>query len=138
MTSAYPARGNKQAKTFEDVSFEEYVLMSKQQRSSYTSLSPSHYQTQTSFLFHNNRGGARDCPVTDFLGRLEHFDEDFEILLDFLNVPEMTSYFNQNGKTVTRKNAFGHNHLIKENINEEVADKLAPIYQGKHDVIGES
>lgn len=137
MTSAYPVRGNKPAKTFEDVSFEEYVLMSKQQRKSYTSLSSSHYHTQASFLFNFRRDG-RDCPITNFLGRLEHFDEDFEILLDFLNVPEMTSYFNQNGKTVTRRNAFGHNRLNKENNNEEVADKLAPIYQGKHDVIGES
>merc|ERR1711982_298790 len=63
-------------------------------------LDPSHYLPQTGFLFQKPK-----CPVVDFIGKLENFEEDFTWVLNRINSTEMLKYKETHG--IAQKNIYG-------------------------------
>jgi len=89
--------------SFENYLFDEFVLQSNpRERSKHTSMSASHYVSQSNILFDKN-----DCPSFDFLGRLEHFDSDMHYLLKYLKVPEMNAQMKLQGGSMKQENTWG-------------------------------
>ena len=71
-----------------DFSFSQFVL-NPYERELHTSMWPGHYDPQYPFLFSE---GEEKCPMFDFLGRLEHFDNDMRRILVHLNATKMLDY----------------------------------------------
>ena len=67
-------------------SFEDFALHPHQRRV-LSRVSSSHYLPQTAFLF-----DRMECPVFDYLGRLEKLNEDLETVLEFIGSPELIDY----------------------------------------------
>lgn len=59
-------------------------------RSNWTLTARGHFAPQFKFLF-----DANQCPVFDFLGRLERFNEDMQVVLDQIKSPELQRYFDR-------------------------------------------
>ena len=89
--------------SFASYSFDEFV-MNPRRRRRVTMMSSSHYLPQTSFLFNQN-----GCPSVDFFGRLEHFDDDMNVLLTHLKVPEMDNQMKLQGGKMRQENTWGTN-----------------------------
>ena len=84
--------------------FDEYVTSTTNERRSMSRLNLGHFSPQSWFLFDN-----RGCPAFDFVGRLEHIDEDMNSILRKINSPELTKQFQdvQGGKMRNGKTNFG-------------------------------
>ena len=67
-------------------SFENFVIHSDQRRD-YSYLHYGHYRPQSIFLFDED-----ECPLVDFIGRLEHLGQDLPFLLERLGSPELLEY----------------------------------------------
>jgi hypothetical protein len=61
-----------------------------QARRSLTYMDPVHCQPQYQFLFDDDH---RHCPVFDFLGRLEHFQQDLKRVVGILQSPELDRHY---------------------------------------------
>ena len=79
--------------TLREFTFQEFALAKRIQRSSLSMTSTDHYVPQVAFLFDSS-----SCPVVDFIGHLEHFQEDLEFVLQKIQSPELQSYYDQHGE----------------------------------------
>lgn len=103
MMDGFPAaNGIRGRPATKDFSFADFVLK-PYQRELHTSMWPGHYDHQVSFLL-----SERDqCPVFDFLGRIEHFDEDMRRVLEHLNATKMLDYMDSIGGKISKENSWG-------------------------------
>lgn len=89
-----------------------------------SSLSPTHYASQTSFLF-----DSHGCPTVDFIGHLETFERDMLYILRILNIPELWRGYEMYGFDVGREsdpNVFGTKYRKEHTIEltEEAKEKF--------------
>ena len=73
-----------------EFTFSDFVMGSTMKRRMMSFTSPSHYLPQVSFLFDKES----NCPVVDFIGRLERFQEDLQLVVSKIASPELQSYYN--------------------------------------------
>jgi len=98
-----PKNGVKGRLSTKDFSFSEFVV-NPYERSIHTSMWPGHYDQQYPFLFSEKEM----CPMFDFIGRLEHFDEDMRRILTHLNATKMQDYMNSlPGGSISSANSWG-------------------------------
>lgn len=71
-----------------DFPFSDFVLKPAR-RDLHTTMWPGHYDPQTDFIFPEE---GSQCPTFDFLGRLDHFDEDMRRVLNYLNATKMLDH----------------------------------------------
>jgi hypothetical protein len=102
MYSAYSMAESMKGRTNFQWSFHHFVLMNKSQRHRVSRTSPSHYVPQVNFLF-----DSAHCPVVDFVGRLERFTEDLQIILKQINSSELLSYFESQGNVRENCTSYG-------------------------------
>lgn len=121
----------------ENFPFPEFVLKPGL-RKNHTSMHPGHYDRQEHFLFSNH-----SCPSFDFLGRVEHFDEDMRTILYHLNATKMIDYFEAQGGKIIPSNTWGSNK--KKSIGgdlrsvyslPEVVNRVASVYKKDFDLLG--
>ena len=92
--SADSMRTSKQRNyTLREFTFQEFALAKRMQRASLSMTSTDHYVPQVAFLF-----DSKSCPVVDFIGHLEHFQDDLEFVLQKIQSPELQSYYDQHGE----------------------------------------
>ncbi|KAL7482250.1 hypothetical protein ACHAW6_007928, partial [Cyclotella cf. meneghiniana] len=84
-------------------SFHDFV-MKPDERGNHTTMHAGHYDQQTDFIFSNYT-----CPSFDFLGRVEHYDEDMRTILKHLNATELIAYHDELGGAVRAANTWGAN-----------------------------
>ncbi|KAL7535254.1 hypothetical protein ACHAWF_005103 [Thalassiosira exigua] len=84
-----------------DFSFRDFVLKPKE-RELHSSIAPGHYDPQESFLFSEN-----ECPMFDFIGRVEHFVEDMRRILTHLNATKLIEHMNWLGGAISPENSWG-------------------------------
>lgn len=113
------------------IRFETFVL-NKVLRKKSTRMSKYHYLPQEWFLFDEN-----NCPIFDFLGRLEHVEEDMSYVLEKIDSPELKRVFLAQNKTILKLNTRGQKrrqqfhgddlNLIYENdaLRRTVAEEFA-------------
>ena len=91
--------------------FSDFGTASQAGRSRLTSASNAHFLPQTNFLF-----SRASCPVFDFLGRLEHLDEDLQTVLQIVGSPELTDYVRAQNGTIhhERNTAYGSSKSSSE------------------------
>ena len=135
---AYP----KNANVTTDYTFDNFILNPKE-RSKYTNLSPSHYDPQTGFLFNSH-----NCPLVDFIGRVENFDQDMNILLTkyIRNATEMMHlFYDVQNSTVGLVNTWGRNekknHLQDGNLkyayrSKNVHESVVDVYRADFELLG--
>ena len=118
------------------VSFEEFALQ-RHIRKSVSRLSTSHYAQQSSFLFNK-----ANCPAFDFLGRLEHFDEDLMFLLQLIGSPELQYAFQNGTLQHEQSTAFGSRSLQRQDLaqvyyaSDEVMQSVALEYARDFNLLG--
>jgi len=71
-----------------EFTFDEFATSPRRNR--LTMASVSHFEPQTKFLF-----DRADCPVFDFLGRLEDLENDMQQVLELIGSPELKAYYVQ-------------------------------------------
>ncbi|KAL3791553.1 hypothetical protein ACHAW5_000856 [Stephanodiscus triporus] len=119
-----------------DLSFSNFVLK-PYQRGLHTSMWPGHYDRQETFLFSEDK-----CPVFDFLGRIEHFDEDIRRVLNHLNATKMIEYLESMGGKVTPANSWGSDKkkivggLRKEYSTPQIVSRVASEYMSDFQLLG--
>jgi hypothetical protein len=119
-----------------DLSFSNFVLK-PYQRDLHTSMWPGHYDRQETFLFSEDK-----CPVFDFLGRIEHFDEDIRRVLNHLNATKMIEYLESMGGKVTPANSWGSDKkkivggLRKEYSTPQIVSRVASEYMSDFQLLG--
>jgi hypothetical protein len=79
-----------------EFTFQDFATRSQFGRSRMTKASNAHFLPQTDFLF--EKGTA--CPVFDFLGRLEHLDQDLQTVLALVGSPELNDYVQAHNGTI--------------------------------------
>lgn len=87
-------------------SFPDFALH-KNIRALASPVSASHYIPQSMFLFDGN-----DCPVFDFLGRLEHFEKDFIEILKIIDSRELIHAFENGTLQHEESTAYGSRNLL--------------------------
>ena len=120
------------------VSFSKFVMTEPKKRNAFTKMSSSHYLAQTDFTF------SRDlCPSFDFLGRVEHFDQDMRVILEHIDAKVMIDYLDSIGGTVNPVNTWGSNKkksisggLQAEYSSPEIRDRVVDIYKRDFDLLG--
>jgi hypothetical protein len=105
-------------------SFSDFSEASQAERSHMTAASAAHFLPQTNFLFHNHArttskagtGSTSSCPTFDFLGRLEHLDEDLQTVLSLVGSPELNDYVRAHNGTIhhERNTAYGSSKTTSE------------------------
>jgi hypothetical protein len=120
-----------------DLSFSDFVLRPNQ-RELHTSMWPGHYDRQETFLFSEDK-----CPVFDFLGRIEYFDEDMRRVLNHLNATKMIDYLDSMGGKITPANSWGADKkkslvggLRKEYSAPHIAGRVASEYMSDFQLLG--
>lgn len=120
-----------------DLSFSDFVLIPNE-RELHTSMWPGHYDRQETFLFSEDK-----CPVFDFLGRIEYFDEDMRRVLNHLNATKMTDYLDSMGGKITPANSWGADKkkflvggLRKEYSAPHIAGRVASEYMSDFQLLG--
>jgi hypothetical protein len=114
MADDFRHRGGRQQGHEHDMpafTFSDFGQASQTARSRMTSASNAHFLPQTNFLFSRS-----SCPVFDFLGRLEHLDEDLATVLSIVGSPELTDYVRANNGTIhhERNTAYGSSKSLTE------------------------
>ncbi|KAI2494396.1 sulfotransferase family [Fragilaria crotonensis] len=66
--------------------------MTRVQRLTSRKLADSHYDLQIKFLM-----DASHCPVVDFVGRLERFQDDMQIIINQIQSPDLHAFFTASG-----------------------------------------
>ena len=137
MMDGYPRQEGGQPVT-DTVSFSTFVLTEPKKRKAFTKMSPSHYFSQTDFTFSKD-----SCPSFDFLGRVEHFDQDMRTILERINSKEMIDYLDSIGGTVNPVNTWGSNKkkstsggLQAEYSSPEIQDRVVDTYKRDFDLLG--
>ncbi|KAL3776243.1 hypothetical protein ACHAWO_007816 [Cyclotella atomus] len=102
MSDGFPVSPSLRGHVTERMPFENFVRMTPKERKQYTKMHQSHYYPQSDFILSKS-----NCPAFDFLGRVEHFDEDMRTILEYLNAREMLDYLDKNG--VQPANTWGAN-----------------------------
>lgn len=118
MADGFPVSPSLRGHVTERMSFENFVRMTPIERKKFTKMHKSHYLPQTDFIFSRN-----NCPAFDFLGRVEHFDEDMRTILEYLNATEMLEYLDKNG--VRPANTWGANK------KKTIGDDLKSVYSSQ-------
>ncbi len=120
------------------VPFAKFVMTDPGKRSAFTFMSPAHYWAQTDFTF-----SIDSCPSFDFLGRVEHFDEDMRTILEHINAKEMIDYLDSIGGKVVPVNSWGSSKkktvsggLQAEYSSPEVRDRVVDTYKRDFDLLG--
>lgn len=126
--------GQKVTETF---SFSDFVLK-PEKRENHTAMHAGHYERQTNFIFSNHT-----CPSFDFLGRVEHYDEDMRTILNHLDASEVLEYLESIGGSVLPANTWGANKkqsiggdFRKEYSSKEVAEEVVAVYRRDFDLLG--
>lgn len=136
MMDGFPINPNDRGHVTDSLSFQNFVKMAPIERKKYSKIHPSHYKQQTDFIFSKSY-----CPVFDFLGRVEHFDEDMRTILEHLNAKEMIDYLLKSGG-VEPANTWGSNKKksLKGNLGSEYGvnetNKVATYYKTDFDLLG--
>jgi hypothetical protein len=103
------------------VPFDRFVQMGYAERRRVSIVSPSHYSPQVNFLFDEN-----SCPVFDYLGRLEQFDHDMQIIINQIQSPELQTYFDSTSGQARREKSTSFGERKKE---AELDGKLSNAYR---------
>lgn len=118
--------------------FSEFVLKPRR-RELHTSMWPGHYDTQATMLFSE----TEFCPMFDFLGRLEHFDEDMRRILIHLNATKMLEYLDSIGGRILPANSWGASKkksirggLRNEYSSPQVTERVAEDYHKDFELLG--
>jgi hypothetical protein len=135
MMDGFPLEpGQKVTDTF---SFHDFVLKPKQ-RKNHTTMHAGHYDRQKNFIFSNHT-----CPSFDFLGRVEHYDEDMKTILNHLQATKLLQYLDSIGGSVKPANTWGENKkqsiggdLRQEYSSKEVIESVAYVYRKDFDLLG--
>jgi hypothetical protein len=69
-----------------------------------------------------------NCPVFDFLGRLERFREDMQIILNQIQSPDLQAYFTSTGGKDLRENCTSFGERKKQS---ELGGNLRNAYQSQ-------
>jgi hypothetical protein len=118
--------------------FHDFVLHSEN-RKSYSSLDRAHYYPQTRFLFDRN-----ECPLVDYIARLEHLDQDLPVLLERLGSPELTDYVRQRNGSLGHQmdTAYGHKKRetdrksLREYFSEEMYQSATAEFESDFRLLG--
>ena len=102
--SSYSMAISKDYKKDVTPSFEEFLLHKR--RKELSKLSPSHYVPQSAFLFDEGK-----CPVVDFIGKLENFEDDFNYVLNRINSEELFKHKETYG--IKQTNIYGSEARIE-------------------------
>eukprot|EP00956_Cyclotella_meneghiniana_P015058 scaffold22815_cov61-Cyclotella_meneghiniana.AAC.2 len=136
MMDGFPLHPNMKGHVTESLPFKDFVPMSIEERRKHAKMHKSHYYNQTDFIF--SKGG---CPVFDFLGRVEYFDQDMRTILEHLNAKEMLDYLDKKGGVEpsntwgsTKKKSIGGD-LRKEYTSKEVS-RVAADYSPDFSLLG--
>lgn len=81
-------------------SFHDFVI-NPEEREQYTIMHAGHYDHQTSFILSKDK-----CPSFDFLGRVEHYDEDMRTILNHIKATKLLQYLDSIGGSVHVRNSF--------------------------------
>mmetsp|Transcript_31284 Transcript_31284/g.75625 ORF Transcript_31284/g.75625 Transcript_31284/m.75625 type:complete len:352 (+) Transcript_31284:233-1288(+) len=119
-----PSNGVRGRLPTKDFSFSDFVLKPNQ-RDLHTSMWPGHYDRQREFLFSEDG----QCPVFDFLGRLEHLDEDMQRILNHLNATTMLDYLDSIGGKIIPANSWGADK--KKSVGGGLRKEYAPPVIGR-------
>jgi hypothetical protein len=116
--------GDDSAKDMPAFTFSDFSTASQAERGHMTAASVAHFLPQTNFLFHNHArttsktgtGSTSSCPTFDFLGRLEHLDEDLATVLSLVGSPELTDYVRAHNGTIHHESntAYGSSKTSSE------------------------
>lgn len=106
MYSSYAMSISKDYKKDVIPSFEGFLMAKHRARGKLSKLSPTHYIPQKLFLFTKGL-----CPVVDFIGKLENFQEDFGYVLDKINSTKIFKYKEIHG--IDKKNTYGKNARVE-------------------------
>jgi len=115
-----------------------FVMTEPNKRIAFTKMSSSHYLAQTDFTF------SRDsCSSFDFLGRVEHFDQDMRLILEHIDAKIMIDYLDSIGGTVNPVNTWRSSKkksisggLQAEYSSPEIRDRVANTYRRDFDLLG--
>lgn len=123
--SAYSmADSMKTKKKKEPVLFPDFVKMRLVERRQASMTSPSHYIPQVRFLFSGDH-----CPVFDYLGRLERFHHDLQVVLNQIQSPELQAYYDsamKNPELLLRENCTSFGERKKQTV---LGGKLSNAYE---------
>ncbi|KAL7515178.1 hypothetical protein ACHAXN_012513 [Cyclotella atomus] len=118
-------------------SFRDFVLKPRE-RKNHTTMHAGHYDRQKNFIFSNHT-----CPSFDFLGRVEHYDEDMKTILNHLEATKLLQYLDNIGGSVKPANTWGENKkqsiggdLRQEYSSREVIKRVASVYRKDFDLLG--
>ena len=92
MYSAYSMAETMKRRDSHPVSFDEFATMTRVQRLIARKLADSHYDLQIKFLMDSSH-----CPVVDFVGRLERFQDDMQIVINQIQSPDLQAFFTASG-----------------------------------------
>jgi hypothetical protein len=133
-----PVNGLRGRLPTQDYTFSDFVLRPNE-RGLHTSMWLDHTASQESFLFSDQE----KCPMFDFLGRIEHFDEDMRRVLAYLNATKMLDYLESNGGRVSPANSWGADKkksmvdgLREEYSSHEVIARVASDYKSDFQLLG--
>lgn len=120
------------------VSFRDFALQPRV-RQHVSQVSTSHYVPQSAFLYDKN-----SCPVFDYIGRLEHFQEDLLEILKLIGSRELLDAFH-NGTLLqyeqstaygSRNLQHGANSLSRVYKDEQVRDAVAHEFASDFELFG--
>ncbi|KAL3787219.1 hypothetical protein HJC23_012340 [Cyclotella cryptica] len=138
MMDGFPVNPDLRGRVTENISFQDFVMTEPKSRKKFTKMHPSHYYNQTDFLFSRN-----SCPSFDFLGRVEHFDDDMRTILEHLNATKMIAYLDKLGGVIHPANTWGANKkksiggdLRMEYRAQELRHRVATVYSKDFDLLG--
>lgn len=137
MMDGFPIESGK--KVTDTFSFHDFV-MKPNERKNHTAMHAGHYDRQKNFIFSN-----LTCPSFDFLGRVEHYDEDMRTILNYLNATKLVNYLDGIGGSVKPANTWGSDKkksiggdLRKEYISKQVVRTVAAVYRKDFELLGYS
>jgi len=117
MATLYGNEDAQQEQHSSQISFEQFALRPRI-RDSMSPVSASHYVPQSVFLMDRH-----ECPVYDFVGRLEHLEEDLLQVLHLIGAPELLQAFQKGMLQHEQSTAYGsrmHQDLQQAYANDQV------------------
>ena len=124
-------------KAEEGFSFEDFLSFLERGRVP-SRLSPIHYQPQTDFVF-----DRKNCPVVDFIGKLENADEDMPYVLGRIGSEELWERYrsfgvdkNRSGNTFGGKTASKAGKAKEDFFTPALADVIRTRYHKDFELLG--
>ena len=121
--SAFSMADSMPRRNLAPVSFDKFATMTRGERRDTSKTSPTHYNPQVNFLMDHSY-----CPVFDFLGRLERFRDDMQIILNQIQSPDLQAYFTSTGGNDLRDNCTSFGERKKQS---ELGGKLRNAYRSQ-------